>query len=108
MKKKEGNALSLVLFLGIVLLVIYSSNLISQKTTMENAIAVKKNVRKAAIACYAIEGAYPQSVEYLEKNYGLQVDYDHFVVSYESVGSNIMPAIAVVEKGTYYFENNWS
>lgn len=90
-----------------VLAVAYFSNLIAHRSTIENAIMVEKNIRKAAIACYAIEGSYPQEIEYLEKHYGLTIDHSNFVVNYESVGSNLMPAIAVVPKGTYHFENEW-
>ena len=69
---------------------------------------VESNIRKAAISCYAIEGAYPQTMDYLEDHYGLQFDHDKYVVEYDIIGSNVMPWIAVAEKGSYYFDNSWS
>ena len=50
--------------------------------------------------CYALEGAYPQSLSYLEKNYGVQVNHSRFIVSYEVYASNQLPVVAVLEKQT--------
>ena len=54
----------------------------------------------AAVQCYALEGAYPQSLSYLEENYGVQVNHSRFIVSYEAYASNQLPAVAVLEKQT--------
>ncbi|MCL2756741.1 MAG: hypothetical protein FWD43_01510 [Coriobacteriia bacterium] len=53
-------------------------------------------VRRSAVQCYALEGRYPDSVEYLEENYGLIVDRNRYAVYYESMGANILPQIRVV------------
>ena len=50
-------------------------------------------IRKAMISCYAIEGSFPQSWEYLQEHYGV------FVVEYEALGGNIMPQVQVVVRG---------
>ena len=55
---------------------------------------------RAAVQCYALEGAYPQSLSYLEENYGVQVNHSRFIVSYEAYASNQLPAVAVLEKQT--------
>ena len=57
-------------------------------------------VLDAAVQCYALEGAYPQSLSYLEENYGVQVNHSRFIVSYEVYASNQLPAVAVLEKQT--------
>lgn len=33
--------------------------------------AVREAVLRSAVECYTLEGAYPESLEYLEKHYGL-------------------------------------
>lgn len=53
---------------------------------------------RSAVQCYAIEGFYPPSIEYLEDNYGLVVDHDKYVVSYSIFASNIMPDVEVYFK----------
>lgn len=55
---------------------------------------------RTAVQCYALEGAYPQSLSYLEENYGVQVNHSRFIVSYEVYASNQLPVVAVLEKQT--------
>lgn len=52
-------------------------------------------VERSVMQCYALEGAYPPDLEYLEKNYGLILDPDHYVYQYEVVASNIHPVIGI-------------
>ncbi len=54
-------------------------------------------VRKGCVACYAAEGAYPPSLEYLEEHYGVQVDRERYVVVYNAYAENLMPDITVLE-----------
>lgn len=53
-------------------------------------------VKKTAITCYAVEGVYPQSIDYMIENYGLSIDYSRYIVHYEVFASNIMPAVTVL------------
>ncbi len=62
------------------------------------AQSVRTAVLDAAVQCYALEGAYPRSLAYLEENYGVQVNRRRFIVSYEVYASNQMPEVAVFEK----------
>ena len=62
------------------------------------AQSLRTAVLDAAVQCYALEGAYPQSLTYLEENYGVQVNHSRFIVSYEAYASNQMPDVAVLEK----------
>lgn len=62
-------------------------------------------VRKAAVNCYAIEGQYPDNLDYLLKNYGLSYDTKKFMVHYELIGSNLMPDIFVTGSEEFYEGN---
>ena len=64
----------------------------------ELALLVEQ-VRRAAVACYASEGRYPQSLSYLEEEYGLRYDKERFIVRYDAFASNIMPDIGVYVRG---------
>jgi len=55
-------------------------------------------IARSAVQCYAIEGFYPPDIEYLEENYGLVVNHDKYVISYNVFASNIMPEIEVFNK----------
>ncbi len=54
-------------------------------------------VRNAALTCYAVEGAYPEDLEYLREHYGLAYDQNRYMVRYEAFSSNLMPEITVTE-----------
>ena len=60
---------------------------------------VQSAVRRAAVTCYAVEGAYPSTLDYLKRNYGLIYDEENYFVFYNSFASNILPEIRVTEKG---------
>lgn len=55
-------------------------------------------VRRAAVSCYALEGAYPESYEYLKEHYGLRINEEIYGVSYLVFASNLMPEISVVKR----------
>ncbi len=59
--------------------------------------ALREAVVRSAAECYALEGSYPQGVEYLERHYGLQVDRKNFIVHYVYNGANIAPDIMVLQ-----------
>lgn len=46
----------------------------------------------------ALEGVYPESLEYLKEHYGLTYNEDRYIVNYEALGSNLMPDVTVMEK----------
>jgi len=69
----------------------------SGKADTEGTETLRSAIRRASVQCYAIEGRYPPSVQYLEDNYGIQIDKERYHVFYNGFASNIMPEITVVE-----------
>lgn len=55
-------------------------------------------LRRAAVACYAAEGVYPPTLDYLTEHYGVQVEQERYIVFYEIFANNLMPDITVLEK----------
>ena len=49
--------------------------------------------------CYALEGFYPPSLEYMEEHYGLTYDKSAYIVDYQPVGNNIYPNYTIIKKG---------
>ena len=60
---------------------------------------VRDAVKNAALTCYAVEGAYPDDVDYLKENYHLAYDEERYFITYEAFASNRIPDIWVSEKG---------
>ena len=61
---------------------------------------VREAIRNAAVTCYAVEGAYPDSLDYLKENYRLLYNEDRYFVTYEAFADNRMPDIYVTEGGS--------
>ncbi|MGN8938654.1 hypothetical protein ACTNAU_08465, partial [Bittarella sp. HCP28S3_D9] len=55
-------------------------------------------VRRAVVQCYAVEGAYPADLQYLEERYGLQINHRRYIVDYNILAPNVAPQITVLEK----------
>lgn len=64
----------------------------------EGRIQLDRALRRAAVACYAAEGIYPPSVEYMEQYYGIQIDESRYLVIYDAFAENLMPDITVLER----------
>lgn len=74
------------------------SRQVSRDLDSASAQALRQAVLQAAVQCYAVEGSYPASLDYLEENYGLLVNHDRFIVTYEAFASNLMPQVNVLER----------
>ena len=67
----------------------------------ESERRLEDTIKKAVVSCYAMEGVYPATLEYIEEYYGLQIDHEKYDVFYEIFADNIMPEITVVPKNNY-------
>ena len=59
---------------------------------------VRDTVISYVAQCYALEGSYPPDLEYLEENYGLQLNEDKYIYHYEMFASNILPDVQIFAK----------
>ncbi len=95
------------LFLSVFSLLIIAAVLLSvalgvqssRESYDEEALrTLEDSLRRAAVSCYAIEGCYPPTLEYLTENYGVYIDESRYVVYYDIFASNIVPDITVLER----------
>lgn len=89
----------LVLALIVLLVLVYlffgdSGRDINEESTQ----AIQEAVRRSALQCYVVEGVYPSTLEYLEENYGLQVNREDFYIAYDAFASNLPPEVHVIRK----------
>lgn len=64
--------------------------------SQERADSIRRAIYDRALQCYVIEGAYPESLSYLEDNYGLAVNHKDYVISYSAYAENQPPEIRVL------------
>lgn len=86
-----GFILLLLFFLGGIRSV-NDTTLKKQQESLETALT------RSISQCYAVEGTYPPSLEYLITNYGLAYDDNTFFVDYEYYGGNLFPEVTVLRK----------
>ncbi len=87
--------LALLLFAVMVGLVFLHSG---RDISEEGAAAIRETVRRSALQCYVVEGVYPPDLEYLQRNYGLAVNTEDYVVVYDCFSSNLPPTVRVVAR----------
>ena len=95
----KQNRLKIVLSVVLVLAVVIWFAVAAGNTASGQREAGRRQLedalRRGAAACYAAEGIYPPTVEYLQAHYGIQIDREKFHVFYEVFAENIMPQITV-------------
>lgn len=103
MKKKErlhllAKIIFPLVFVAVFLAFLSSLSSISAKQADEEQRQLENIIRQTAVACYAIEGCYPQNLQYLEDHYGVQIDHERYAVIYSPIASNLMPDITVIKE----------
>lgn len=71
---------------------------ISADLREQGAESMRQVILDAAVQCAAIEGSYPATLSYLENHYGVTVNHDDYVITYEAFASNVMPTVTVVPR----------
>lgn len=94
-KDIAAGAVFVALILGFVLLL----NSLTATSGDQEAQLVHDAVKNAVLTCYAVEGTYPETLDYLRENYKLAYNMERFVVEYDAFASNLMPTISVRERG---------
>lgn len=97
-KRSMTYILPLVLFAAMLLWFLLAMRNTASSTEKNELQALKTNIENSITMCYAIEGAYPDSVEYLCENYGLTYDKDKYILHYDGFASNIRPTVMVFER----------
>lgn len=76
-----------------------SSRSMERTAQSEQTELLTEAVNQAVVNCYAMEGRYPESIQYLIENYGIQVDFSKYAVSYEIFAENIKPQVKIIRLG---------
>lgn len=97
-KKRFPTALlSAAVFLMMVFWAIRGLASLSAATDAQGVESLETALRRSVVHCYATEGFYPPSLEYLEEHYGLTYDKERYWIDYQPVGTNLMPDMTVLE-----------
>lgn len=97
---KKSTLLTILIFVSILVCLVLGFNNLNNAQNTEDFKRVEANLASSIIACYSIEGSYPESLEYLRNNYGLYFNEDLYQIHYRFLGDNLMPEFKVFNKGT--------
>ena len=86
-----------VLFTVVVMvMIVFGLRQTEESSSAEGLRILEDSLRRAVVMNYAIEGRYPESVEHIERNFGIYIDRTRYVVHYRIFAPNIFPEIMVI------------
>lgn len=96
---KRRDVAALAVFVAIVFVFCLAVNRLTSASDEAELKLVRDAVKNAALTCYAVEGAYPDDIDYLREHYGLAYNEERYMIYYDAFASNVLPDIRVVERG---------
>ena len=99
MSINKKDVAAILIFVALIIVFVALVNNITGKGSRREMDIVKDAVKNATLTCYAVEGMYPDDLNYLIEHYNLSYNKDRYIVYYEPLASNVIPSIKVVERG---------
>ena len=97
MSINKKDVAAILIFIALIVAFVLLINNITGKGNGRELEIVRDAVKNAALTCYAVEGMYPDDLDYLRENYGLAYDQSRYMVSYDAFAANQVPTIFVTE-----------
>ena len=101
-RKERGKTkgyISFIVFFIIVALLFFTVFRLSDISQTSDTKLLYRAINRAVVNCYAIEGRYPESLDYLVEKYGVIINDDRYVVHYDVFASNVRPSVRIIIKG---------
>lgn len=96
---RKRDLIKLLIFAVLLAVFILLTQRMGTYQGQEESKMVHDAIHRAVLTCYAVEGAYPDDLDYLKQNYHLSFDEERFLVTYNAFGVNMSPDIYVTERG---------
>jgi len=78
-------------------MIVFGLRQTEESSRAEGLRVLEDSIRRAVVICYAVEGRYPSSIEYIEEHFGIFIDRTRYAVHYNIFASNLLPDITVIE-----------
>ena len=78
-----------------IALLILGTDSVRRSADSSQMDSLRLAIVRSAVHCYAMEGKYPESLDYIRDHYGISWDEKKYIVDYEITGANMMPDVAV-------------
>lgn len=93
---RKGYILPLLIFVLMIGMLVSGVNSVTRETASKEQESLQNAVIQSAVHCYSVEGAYPDSLDYLKKHYGITWNEKKYKVSYDIIAKNIRPEVKVI------------
>jgi len=93
--------LPLIAFIILFILFLRGVSSIDVATVEQQQKSLTTSLQRNITQCYALEGTYPPSLDYLVAHYGLIYDETLLFVDYQFIGANIYPDVTIILKESY-------
>ena len=101
-QKPSSTSRNFIISIGCFALIVFlftaGTTLVSDKTDAQEIQTLEQAINRGIVQCYSMEGSYPESLQYLKDHYGLTYDDERFFVDYQTLGSNIMPDVTIIDR----------
>lgn len=97
-KRRRSRVIAGVIVLALAALLAVVGSAARANARAQGAAAMRESILNAAKQCAAIEGTYPAELSHLEDYYGLTINRDDYIVTYECFADNIVPSVVVAPR----------
>ena len=87
--------LPMAAFLLLFVLFLQGINVVNEATMTKQKENLETALSRSITQCYAVEGVYPPSLDYVINHYGVLYDEETFQIDYEYTESNLRPEVKV-------------
>ena len=93
----QSTVVPILFTVAVMGMIVYGLRQTEESSRSEGLRILEDSIRRAVVICYAVEGRYPDTIEYIEKNYGIHIDWSKYAVHYSIFASNLLPDITVID-----------
>lgn len=97
-RKRRNHVIAAILACALVGMLVVALHFAHIGAREQGAVAMRKSILDAALRCCAIEGSYPLSLSHLEESYGLRINHNDYIITYEAYATNMVPSVVVIPR----------
>ncbi len=97
-QQRRRRIVTVIVLVALLALAIWGTRVLQLNARAQGAVSLRETILNSAKQCCAVEGSYPSSLAHLEKVYGLTINHDDYVITYEWFADNVLPSVVVIPR----------